>query len=50
MLNIVVKPCKQDNDRIVWVRTVKLGTHSSYEKRTTPITFQDQGSKDKVTC
>ena len=24
-LNINVKPCEQDKDRIVWVRTVKLG-------------------------
>ena len=24
MLNIVVKPCKQDKDRIVWIGIVKL--------------------------
>ena len=28
---------------------VKLGTHTSYDKRTTPIDFQVQGSKVKVT-
>ena len=29
--------------------TIKLGTHTSYDKRTTPIDFQGQGSKVKVT-
>ena len=38
----VAKPCKQDKDRIVWARTVKLRTHTSYDKRTT-IDFQGHG-------
>ena len=29
--------------------TIKLGTHTSYDKRTTPIDFQGQGSKVEVT-
>ena len=28
---------------------IKLGTHTSYDKRTTPIDFQGQGSKVEVT-
>ena len=50
MLNIVVNPCKQGIlDRVVWVRTFKLDTHTCYGKRITPIDFQGQGSKVKVT-
>ena len=48
LINIVVKPCKQDYDRTVTARTVKLCTHTSYDKRTTPIAFQSQGSNIKV--
>ena len=29
--------------------TIKFGTHTSYDKRTTPIDFQGQGSKVEVT-
>ena len=47
-LRIAVWPCKQDKDRIVWVRTVKLGTHTFYGMRSTPISFQGQVSKVKV--
>ena len=50
MLNIVVKPCKHDTDWTASARTVKRGTHTSFNKRTTPIDFQGQGSKVKVTC
>ena len=32
MLHIVVKPCKNDTDCIS-ARTVKLGTHNTYDKR-----------------
>ena len=42
--------CKHDTDRTVSARTVKLGTITSYDKRTTPIAFEGQGSKVKVTC
>ena len=42
--------CKHDTDLTVSARTVKLGTHTSHDKRTTPIDFQGQGSKVKVTC
>ena len=48
-LHIVVKPCKHDTDLTVSARTVKLGTHTIYDERTTPIDFQGQGSKVKVT-
>ena len=48
-LQIVVKPCKRDTDWTISARTVKLGTHTTYDKRTTPIDFQGQGSKVKVT-
>ena len=44
-----VKPCKQDKDEIVWVRTVKHSTHTYHCKMMTPIGFQGQGSKVKVT-
>ena len=37
MLNIVVKPCKHDTDWTVSAKTVKLGTHTAYDKRTNPI-------------
>ena len=51
MLNIVVKPSKQNQDTPIWLRTVKCSTHTGtcYEKRTMPINFQGQGSKIKVT-
>ena len=42
--------CKHDTDWTVSARTVKLGTHTTYDKRTTPIDFQGHGSKVKVTC
>ena len=44
-LSIVVKPCKHDTDWTVSARSIKLGTHTSYDKRTTAIDFQGQGSK-----
>ena len=50
MLNIVVKSCKQDTDLNVSAGTVKLGTRTTYDKRTTSIDFQGEGSKVKVTC
>ena len=50
MLDIVVKPFKQNKDRIIWVRTIKLGTPTSYDKRKTPFAFQGQGSTVKVKC
>ena len=46
----VPKACKQDRDLTVPARTVKLGTHTTYDKRTNPTDFQGQGSKVKVTC
>ena len=46
----VREACKHDRDWTVPVRTVKLGTHTTYDKRTNPIDFQGQGSKVKVTC
>ena len=49
-LDIVVKPCKHDTDWTVSARTVKLGTHTTYDKRTNPIDFQGHGSKVKVKC
>ena len=49
MLYIVVKPFKHDTDWIVGIKTVKLGTHTSYYKKTTPNAFQGQESKVKVT-
>ena len=45
----VRKACKHDRDWTVPARTVKLGTHTTYDKRTNPIDFQGQGSKVKVT-
>ena len=48
-LDIVVKPCKQNKDRILWV-TIKLSTDISYDKMMTPIDFQSQGTKVKVIC
>ena len=36
-------------DRFISARTVKLGIHTFYGKRTTSTDFQDQGSKFKVT-
>ena len=45
----VHKACRHDTDWTVWARTVKLGTHTTYDKRTNPIDFQGQGSKVKVT-
>ena len=49
MLDIVIKPCKQNKDRIVWVMTVKLGTHTCYGKKVTPIDVQYQVSEVKIT-
>ena len=37
------KSYKHDTDWTVPARTVKLGTITSYDKRTTPIDFQGQG-------
>ena len=47
-----VKPCKHDTDWTISARTIKFCTHTSttYDKRTTPIDFQGQGSKVKVAC
>ena len=45
----VHKACKHDTDWTVAARTLKLGTHTTYDKRTNPIDFQGQGSKVKVT-
>ena len=45
----VHKVCKHDTDWTIPARTVKLGTHTTYDKRTNPIDFQGQGSKVKVT-
>ena len=50
LTTLIVKPCKQDIDWTVSARTVQLGTHTSYDKRTTLLAFQGQGSKVKVTC
>ena len=46
----VHKACRHDTEWTVQVRTVKLGTFITYDKRTDPINFQGQGSKVKVTC
>ena len=46
----VRKACKHDRDWTVPARTVKLGTHTTYDKKTNPNDFQGQGSKVKVTC
>ena len=46
----LVKTCKHDTKWTVSAWTVKLGTHTPYDKRMTPIDFQGQGSKIKVTC
>ena len=45
----VRKACKHDRDWTVPARAVKLGIHTTYDKRTNPIDFQGQGSKVKVT-
>ena len=45
----VHKSCKHDTDWTVSARTVKLGTHTTYDKRMNPIDFQGLGSKVKVT-
>ena len=36
-LHIVVYPCKHDTD--FSAKTVTLSTHTSYDKRTTPLYF-----------
>ena len=36
--------CQHDTDRNVSARTIKLGAITSYDKRTTPIAFEGQGS------
>ena len=48
-LHIVVKACKHNTDWAILTRTVKFGTHNSYDKRTTPIDFRVIWSKVKVT-
>ena len=45
----VHKACRHDTDRTISARTVKLGTHITYDKRKNPIDFQGHGSKVKVT-
>ena len=45
----VHKACKHDTDWTVSVRTFKLGTHITYDKRMNPIDFQGHMSKVKVT-
>ena len=37
ILHIIVKHCKRYTYRTVSARTVKLVTHTTYDKRTTPI-------------
>ena len=46
----VHKACRHDTDWTVPARIFKLGTLTTYDKRTNPIDFQGQGSKVKVTC
>ena len=46
----VVKLCKHHVDWTLPARTIKFGTHTTYDKRTNPIDFQGQGSKVKGTC
>ena len=48
-LGVCRKAYKQDTDWTVPARTVKPGTHTSNDKSTTPINFQGQGSKVKIT-
>ena len=48
MLQTVVKLRKHDTDWTGSARTVKRGTHTSYDKRTTLIDFQGQVPKVKV--
>ena len=43
------KACKHDTDWTIPARILKLGTLTTYDKRTNPIDFQGQGSKVKVT-
>ena len=45
----VHKACKHDTDWMVPARTVKVCTHTTYDKGMTPIDFQGLGSKVKVT-
>ena len=45
----VRKVCKHDTDWTVPARTFKLGTLTTYDKRTNPHDFQGKGSKVKVT-
>ena len=49
MLHIIVKPCKHDTDLTFPARTIKLCTHTTYDKRMNPIDFQGHGLKVKVT-
>ena len=46
----VHKACKHNTDWTIPARTVKLGTHTTYDKRSNPIDFQGHGSKFKITC
>ena len=48
MLVIVVKPCKHNTDWTVSAR-IKLGTHTTYNKRTTPIHFKVRGQRSSHT-
>ena len=45
----VHKACKHNTDWTFPARTFKVGTLTTYVKRTNPIDFQGQGSKVKVT-
>ena len=41
----VHKACKHNTNWTVSARTIKLGTHTSYDKRSNPIDFQGQRSR-----
>ena len=45
MLYFDVKPCKHETEGTVSARTVQLGTHTTYDKRTTPIPFKVKGRR-----
>ena len=44
----VCEVCKHDTSETMSARTIKLGTHTSYDKRVTHTVFQGQGSKVKI--
>ena len=58
ILDIGVNPCKHDIDKAVSARTIKLGTHTSQDKRTTLVPygeilttlFMRFKSRDPVIC